>query len=101
MPYTSISVSELPQTLNSGDQLVLTDESTGNTVSVGVQTGQAGTFVITTASFTLSATTTPGGFTVGTTIVQDTTYLGDVLFLDSEIPTPGVLNVEVQGGTQP
>lgn len=98
VPVTSFTVSQLPQNLNAGDYLWLQNNNlaTPSTQVVQVSTpALAGAFSISVNSFIPNALYPPGS------PVRDTTLLADAVFLPNEIPTVGVLNIAVTGGTTP
>ena len=93
--YTSLTVSQIPQTLNAGDQLVITNGTSTQNLTVAAQAA-ANTFSIQVGSFIAN-----DNYTQGVATVSDTTLLSDAVFLPNEIPTVGTFTVNVTGGTTP
>jgi hypothetical protein len=92
--YTALSVTQLPQALDTGDALQIGGgASIQNAVVSSVP--PAGTF-----SIPINTITANANYAAGTS-VRDTTLLTDVVFLPNEIPTVGVLTINVTGGTTP
>lgn len=98
--YSSLNVTQLPQTLNVGDQLVVSNLAQATpavqTVSVISTAANAGAFTITVEPFYANA-----NYPATTTTIRDITLLTDAVFLANEIPTVGVLTIAVTGGTTP
>lgn len=92
---SSLAVSQLPQNLNVNDVLVLNNGTTTQSVTISGAPA-AGGFVIPVNSFTVNA-----NYPATTTTVRDITLLADAVFLPNEIPTVGVLTINVTGGTTP
>ena len=93
--YTSLTVSQIPQTLNAGDALVITSGVNTQNLIVSAP-ANANTFTIPVNSFVANA-----NYTQGVSTIKDTTLLGDAVFLLNEIPVVGTLTVNVTGGTTP
>jgi hypothetical protein len=92
--YTTLSVSELPEAVFGGDQIVLNSLATSPTQSVIVSSGgaPAGATSIPVNSFVANAT-----YTVGTAI-QDTSGTSDCVLLENEIPVAGAFVFTTSGG---
>lgn len=93
--YSSLSVTQIPQSIGSPDLLVISNGTSTQTLttSTGAAAGQTSIQV---GTFTANA-----NYPAATTTVRDSTILTDAVFLPNEIPTVGVFTINVSGGTTP
>lgn len=89
--YTVLSVTPLPQQVNSGDTIIITNGVNTQTLTASGNS-LAGAASLTVGSFTANAT-----YPIGTD-VQDTTGANDAILLSNEIPTAGTITITVTGG---
>ena len=98
--YSSLSTTQIPQALNVGDQIVLTNPNVATPqtqyLTVGAPGAVAGAFSIPVYPFRADST-----YPATTSTIRDITLLTDAVFLPNEIPTVGVLTIAVTGGTTP
>lgn len=90
--YTVLQVSPLPQTVNSGDSLIINPTGSPTQTVVASQQALAGATSIVVNTFTASGT-----YPINTPI-QDTTGVNDAVLLPNEIPVAGTFTMTVSGG---
>lgn len=88
---SSLSVTDVPQQIDAGDVLILSNGSSTQTVTAS-QSVSPGANVIPVFTFTANAT-----YQIGST-VQDTSLLTDAVTLPDEVPVAGVMTVTANGG---
>lgn len=90
--YTVLPVTQLPQTVASGDSITLNPQGSPTQIVTVATTAVAGATQIVVQSFTAS-----GNYPVGAPI-QDTTGVNDAVLLPNEIPVAGTFTLAVSGG---